>query len=120
MNQKNKKLSNKSTEIIDLFLDTLWMERGLSKNTLSAYRSDLCKFLLWLEGENIEVDQARSNNILTYLALSEMRLELHVKFQNNLMKGFRENARQNERTDERATPKVSTTSWLSDQKKINK
>ena len=69
MNQKNKKLSNKSTEIIDLFLDTLWMERGLSKNTLSAYRSDLCKFLLWLEGENIEVDQARSNNILTYLAL---------------------------------------------------
>ena len=66
MNQKNKKLSNKSTEIIDLFLDTLWMERGLSKNTLSAYRSDLCKFLLWLEGENIEVDQARSNNILTY------------------------------------------------------
>ena len=73
MNQKNKKLSNKSTEIIDLFLDTLWMERGLSKNTLSAYRSDLCKFLLWLEGENIEVDQARSNNILTYLALSEKK-----------------------------------------------
>ena len=73
MNQKNKKLSNKSTEIIDLFLDTLWMERGLSKNTLSAYRSDLCKFLLWLEGENIEVDQARSNNILTYLALSERK-----------------------------------------------
>jgi integrase/recombinase XerD len=70
MNQKNKKLSNKSTEIIDLFLDTLWMERGLSKNTLSAYRSDLCKFLLWLEGENFEVDQVRSNNILTYLALS--------------------------------------------------
>ena len=73
MNQKNKKLSNKSTEIIDLFLDVLWMERGLSKNTLSAYRSDLCKFLLWLEGENIEVDQARSNNILTYLALSEKK-----------------------------------------------
>ena len=73
MNQKNKKLSNKSTEIIDLFLDTLWMERGLSKNTLSAYRSDLCKFLLWLEGENIEVDQVRSNNILTYLALSEKK-----------------------------------------------
>ena len=73
MNQKNKKLSNKSTEIIDLFLDTLWMERGLSKNTLSAYRSDLCKFLLWLEGENIEVDQARSNNIFTYLALSEKK-----------------------------------------------
>ena len=87
MNQKNKKLSNKSTEIIDLFLDTLWMERGLSKNTLSAYRSDLCKFLLWLEGENIEVDQARSNNILTYLALSERKelIDFLKAFENNFL-----------------------------------
>jgi integrase/recombinase XerD len=70
MNQRNKKLSNKSTETIDLFLDALWMERGLSQNTLSAYRSDLYKFLIWLEAENIEVDQAQPNNILSYLALS--------------------------------------------------
>ena len=34
-------LTNESKEIIDLFLDSLWMERGLSKNTLFAYRSDM-------------------------------------------------------------------------------
>ncbi len=35
--------------IIDVFLDALWMERGLSDNTLSAYRSDLQHFADWLE-----------------------------------------------------------------------
>ena len=68
MDVNDKKLSKKSSEIIDLFLDSLWMERGLSKNTLSAYRSDLNKFLIWLESQNIEIIQAQSNNILAYLA----------------------------------------------------
>jgi len=35
-------------EIIEQFLDTIWMERGLSENTLSAYRADLKKFVTWL------------------------------------------------------------------------
>ena len=69
MDVNDKKLSKKSSEIIDLFLDNLWMERGLSKNTLSAYRSDLNKFLIWLESQNIEIIQAQSNNILAYLAI---------------------------------------------------
>ncbi len=33
---------------IEAFLDALWMERGLSRNTLSAYRSDLSHFARWL------------------------------------------------------------------------
>ncbi|NOZ38518.1 MAG: site-specific tyrosine recombinase XerD [Gammaproteobacteria bacterium] len=35
-------------DIIDVFLDNLWMERGLSENTLSAYRQDLQQFEDWL------------------------------------------------------------------------
>ena len=69
MNPNKKNFLNKSSEIIDLFLDSLWMERGLSKNTLSAYRSDLYKFLIWLETQNIEIVNAQSSNILTYLAI---------------------------------------------------
>jgi integrase/recombinase XerD len=34
--------------IIDAFLDALWMEHGLSGNTLSAYRSDLQGLVRWL------------------------------------------------------------------------
>lgn len=35
-------------EIIEQFIDVIWMERGLSENTLSAYRTDLKKFVNWL------------------------------------------------------------------------
>ena len=30
--------------VIEQFLDTIWLEKGLSENTLEAYRSDLTKF----------------------------------------------------------------------------
>ncbi|AGF48158.1 integrase/recombinase XerD [Candidatus Kinetoplastibacterium oncopeltii TCC290E] len=36
--------------IIDSFIDSIWMEEGLSKNTLSSYRGDLECFALWIEG----------------------------------------------------------------------
>ena len=28
-------------QIIDAFIDSIWLEQGLSKSTLSAYRSDI-------------------------------------------------------------------------------
>lgn len=36
---------------IDEFCDTLWLEDGLSKNTLDAYRRDLKLFADWLQAE---------------------------------------------------------------------
>ena len=35
--------------LIDEFCDTVWLEDGLSRNTLEAYRSDLQLFAQWLE-----------------------------------------------------------------------
>ena len=35
--------------LIDEFCDTLWLEDGLSKNSLDAYRRDLAAFAQWLE-----------------------------------------------------------------------
>ena len=37
-----------SQSSIDAFIDALWLEDGLSKNTLSAYRRDLSLFADWL------------------------------------------------------------------------
>jgi integrase/recombinase XerD len=34
---------------IDAFVDALWLEDGLSRNTLQAYRRDLTAFALWLQ-----------------------------------------------------------------------
>ena len=39
---------NHTNTIVDVFLDALWMERGLSENTLAAYRRDLQQFEDWL------------------------------------------------------------------------
>ena len=38
-----------SHPLIEPFLDALWLERGLSDNTVSSYRTDLEKFALWLD-----------------------------------------------------------------------
>jgi integrase/recombinase XerD len=40
--------------LIDEFCDTLWLEDGLAKNSLDAYRRDLRLFALWLQQEGIK------------------------------------------------------------------
>jgi len=42
-----------AANLIDQFLDAIWVEQGLSKNTLSAYQSDLKIFAKWLEEKPI-------------------------------------------------------------------
>ncbi len=67
-----------SPEIIEQFIDVIWMERGLSENTLSAYRTDLKKFYTWLmQSSNkpvvdilIKVDR---KTIVNYLSELERR-----------------------------------------------
>jgi len=40
-----------NAELLDEFSDTLWLEDGLSRNTLEGYRRDLNKYAAWLEKE---------------------------------------------------------------------
>ncbi|WP_038173981.1 MULTISPECIES: site-specific tyrosine recombinase XerD [Vibrio] len=42
--------------VVELFLDAMWMERGLSENTLSSYRNDLFKLLQWMAANNYRLD----------------------------------------------------------------
>ncbi|MEO7393208.1 MAG: site-specific tyrosine recombinase XerD [Ramlibacter sp.] len=37
---------------VDTFIDALWLEEGLSKNTLAAYRRDLSLYAAWLHGKD--------------------------------------------------------------------
>jgi integrase/recombinase XerD len=62
-----------SIETIDRFLDALWMERGVSDNTLSAYRSDLQKYTLWLDKNNSEITIAEESHVRNYLASMQGR-----------------------------------------------
>ena len=63
-----RELSSQTKQIIDTFLDALWMERGLSNNTLQAYRTDLYKFSLWLEANKGELLRVVTEDIQAYLA----------------------------------------------------
>jgi integrase/recombinase XerD len=55
-----------SIKLIDSFIDTIWLEKGLSINTLSAYRSDLSNFLKWLN--NKDLLGVSKTTLLDYLA----------------------------------------------------
>jgi integrase/recombinase XerD len=45
------------TSTIDTFIDALWLEEGLSKNTLQAYRRDLTLFAQWLQATPVAAAQ---------------------------------------------------------------
>ncbi len=54
--------------VIEAFLDTLWVEHGLSENTLSAYRNDLLGLSRWLSKLPIKITEVRRDHLLDYLS----------------------------------------------------
>ncbi|MDG9853228.1 site-specific tyrosine recombinase XerD [Pseudomonas nitroreducens] len=54
--------------LIDRFLDALWLEKGLSDNTRSAYGSDLALFNGWLDQRGVVLEAAGRDVILDHLA----------------------------------------------------
>jgi len=54
--------------LVDAFIDALWLEQGLSKNTLSAYRRDLTLYGTWLKVRNKVLTQATESDLNGYFA----------------------------------------------------
>lgn len=54
--------------LLDAFCDTLWLEEGLSKNTLSSYRRDLQKVSTWLAQRQRNLFSATHTDLLDFLA----------------------------------------------------
>lgn len=54
--------------VIDSFADALWLEEGLSANTLAAYRRDMQLFAQWLQAQQPPVDvlQATETDLQLY------------------------------------------------------
>ena len=56
-----------STEAIDRFVDALWLEDGLSANTLAAYRRDLQLYARWLaQAGGKALDASAESDLLGY------------------------------------------------------
>ncbi len=55
--------------IVDEFCDALWLEDGLSKNTLDAYKRDLLLFADWLQAERAKgLHDAAAEDLNAYFA----------------------------------------------------
>jgi integrase/recombinase XerD len=64
-------LSPDSQHSIDAFIDALWLEDGLSKNTLAAYRRDLSLYAAWLLAQGLAgglLDATREADLNAYFA----------------------------------------------------
>lgn len=56
-----------SLAAIDAFCDAVWLEDGLSRNTLSAYRRDLVLLSRWLAARDVTLDAASEVDLNDYV-----------------------------------------------------
>lgn len=74
MNQNNQgtqedQAIQKNQAILDEFIDRIWLEEGLARNTLDSYRQDLSQFAIWLEKDaSKDLLEAEQFDIQRYLA----------------------------------------------------
>ena len=54
---------------IDVFIDALWLEHGLAKNTLAAYRRDLSLYALWASAQGLALNQSPEGELNSYFAV---------------------------------------------------
>ena len=64
-------MQSQSQHSIDAFIDALWLEDGLSKNTLAAYRRDLSLYVVWLSAQkqgSRKLDETLETDINAYFS----------------------------------------------------
>ena len=63
-------MENKKDHLIDSFLDSLYIEKGLSNNTVSSYQNDIKSFFLWLDENSfnpLNINASDANNYVSKL-----------------------------------------------------
>ena len=61
-------MTTPSDNSIDAFIDALWLEEGLAKNTLAAYRRDLTLYGRWLAQRGTSLDGSSETDLNAYFA----------------------------------------------------
>ena len=57
-----------STAATDAFIDAVWLEAGLSRNTLDAYRQDLRHYCDWLARRDCRLNDSSEHQLQAYFA----------------------------------------------------
>ena len=61
-------ISNANQLLIDSYLDSIWMEKGLSRNSLESYGRDLSNFAKWLDPQGIRLLAVVRQNLQIFLS----------------------------------------------------
>ncbi len=64
-----KKNYEYNLDFIDLFLDKLYTEKNLTKNTLKSYKKDLIDLLFFLNKKNYKIDNCNEDSLSKYIKL---------------------------------------------------
>jgi integrase/recombinase XerD len=88
-----------SAQRIDEFCDALWLEDGLSRNTLDSYRRDLRQFAGWIEARDgsdlLAAEQSLIQDYLAYKFRTKARATTAARLLSSLKRFYRHAVRQN-------------------------
>ncbi len=62
-------IDEQDQRLVERFADALWLERGLSENTLTAYRTDLLGLARWAAEQQSSLQSLTRDQLLSYLHL---------------------------------------------------
>ena len=57
-----------NNEYLDSFLDNIWAEQGLSKNTLLSYEHDIKSFLIFIQKKKIKIQNAQRSDVNSFIS----------------------------------------------------
>jgi len=98
-----ERCSEADIAIVDRFADALWMENGLSENTLAAYRRDLYGFAAWLVDQDVALAEANAAELLGFLAgqyRNGRALRSSARLLSSLRRFYRYQVREGRRQDD--------------------
>ena len=61
-------IENRKDHLIDSFLDSLYIEKGLSNNTVSSYQNDIKSFFLWLDENSFNPLNINASDVNNYVS----------------------------------------------------
>ena len=79
-------LTSADASLLDAFCDALWLEDGLSKNTLESYRRDLAQLAVFLKGRGLA--QAQEVDLFSFLAARRGRASSAARMLSSLKRFY--------------------------------
>ena len=96
MKAEPAKPSDANLRLIDAFADALWLESGLARNTLSAYRSDMRRFASFLKQKPLEeVHQSDIQRFLAQMLAENTKSSSSARVLSTLRRFYRWQVREN-------------------------